>query len=228
MPDLLPDADLDRLYWETDLPVAHLARRFGLAVRDVHRAVHPVDSGVRCYFCATSLAFTSRSARSEHRLRCQHCGATRANPVHADEAQRRRPAVVGGLIVVRDDGRDPGSHVDLCIGALAMMGLAWDEHDLVVLSARPSDGRDVLTALADHEVGTIAVTELTELAATQTGCLESLFDLLRRRWSVIVAHDVPGFGYRRFTATDLDHVDEPWAENVIDLTCRWDRRRPRW
>jgi hypothetical protein len=228
MPDLRTDPDLDHLYWDSDLPVADLARRFGLPTRDVHRAVHPVDAGVTCYVCGASLSFTSRGARTSHRLRCPRCGATRRNPAHTGAIPPPRPSSVGGLIAIRDDGRDAGFDIETCVDALATHGLAWDGHSLVVLPARPSDGDDVLAALADHDVGVVAVTELTELAATQTGCLRALFELLRRRWHVVVGRDVPGAGYRRFAPADVDDVDERWTDNVIDLTCRWDRSRARW
>ena len=204
MPDLRPDPDLDHLYWDSDLPVADLARRFGLATRDVHRAVHPVDAGVTCYVCGASLSFTSRGARTEPpppmpALRRDSAG----NPAHTGAIPPPRPSSVGGLIAIRDDGRDAGvRHRDAASTRSpprAGLGRAQPRR-----AARSTVGRRRRPGrvLADHDVGVVAVTELTELAATQTGCLRALFELLRRRWHVVVGRDVPGAGYRRFAPAD--------------------------
>ena len=72
------DAELDRLYWNTDLTVGDIAELVGLPATGLNRHASPLPADVRCYLCRNELAFTSRSQRSEQRVRCYACVATRA------------------------------------------------------------------------------------------------------------------------------------------------------
>jgi hypothetical protein len=235
MNDTRPALTLDDLYWHTDLPVGEIAERLDLPARGLHRHVTPLDAGVTCYRCHRALTYSSRSDRDSWRLRCGHCGTTRANPrSRSARPSIDRPAAVGGTILVRD-GRDIGLSIDDCIGALATAGLAWDQQSLIVLGGRAGDGHDAVEALRAATPGTLAVASLCDLAATQTERLQALFLLTSLRWRVVAAHDV--YGHRRSdTSRYLDELDEPlephdpWAptgaEHLVEMTMdgAWVRR----
>lgn len=235
-----PPSSLDELYWHTDLSTAEIARRVGVPAAQLHRRVTPVDAGVPCRWCGGELAYTSRTGRLEARIRCGSCGSTRRNPLQRDELPPCRPSVVGGLIVVRErvpsrwERWDPGREIDDCIDALGVAGVAWDPRALVVLSAAPTDGADVVERLADRDPGVVAVRDLRQLAATQTERLQALFALTRLRWRVIVARDVDGDRPHEIRARQLTYLDErydeddpwspSWSNHLVSATYDADRR----
>ena len=65
-PSLTPteQIELDRLYWDDDVPVAEIAARFGLARTRIHRFATPRPTDLRCLICGDVAALTSRSSRS--------------------------------------------------------------------------------------------------------------------------------------------------------------------
>src|SRR5262245_17385402 len=105
-PPLVDLANLDQLYWHTDLPVATVAAQVGLPTGSLHTHVTPLPAGVACYRCGEPLLFTSRSTRDGQRLRCRACGCSRRSPTEREHRRRskRRPLGLVGqsLILVRD------------------------------------------------------------------------------------------------------------------------------
>lgn len=104
------DAELDRLYWNTDLTVGDIAELVGLPATGLNRHASPLPADVRCYLCRNELAFTSRSQRSEQRARCYACGCSRRAGTHRHHRsidwRDLRPG--GSLIVVRQSEHDIG------------------------------------------------------------------------------------------------------------------------
>lgn len=230
--------DLDHLYWHTDTPVRAIAAALALPARGLHRMVAPLAAGVSCRWCHAALAFTSRSGRSEPRLTCSSCGATRINPLDRRALPPRRPLMVGGLIVVRAAGSgarwDPGFDIDRCVGALAAAGTRWDEEALVVLAPSDDDGGDVEAAITDRTPGVLAVPDIGVLAATQAERLQTLFRLTSGGWRVVSADSwfgTPSREYRqRHLAAlgDIADPSDPWRTNAdrwMDATADDDARR---
>lgn len=56
-------AELDALFWGSDIKVPDLAERFGLQGRSLHKLVTPVRAGVACEDCGTEMIFTARDRR---------------------------------------------------------------------------------------------------------------------------------------------------------------------
>ena len=207
MPEHPNQSEIDRLYWETDTPVAEVARTLGLPARSMHQLVTALPAGVDCYRCSSELSFTSRTQRDGQRLRCDHCGCSRRNP--SPKRQPRRPeglsdlALVGrAVIVVRDGGRELGMAIEACIDVLADGGEGWDGSSLVVVPEHDRRPEAIVRALGSFDPGVVAVHALTDLAATQTERLQVLFTLTRMRWRVVAASDV--------------HLDEPITGRRLD------------
>jgi hypothetical protein len=219
-PSMVDLANLDRLYWHTDLPVATVAGRVELPARSLHQHVTPIPAGVACYRCGETLLFTSRAQRDGQRLRCRACGCSRRSPNERRDGRRAaRPplGLVGqSLILVRDGHHDLGWVIESCLDALAEAGAPWDGHSLVVLPADDVRPRAVLDALRPLDAGVVAVDSLCDLAGTQTERLQVLFDLTRAGWRVIGANDHRL--ERTLTARHLDQLDV-WSDPLIDATA---------
>jgi hypothetical protein len=219
-PSMVDLANLDRLYWHTELPVAAVAGRIGLPARNLHRHVTPIPSGVSCYRCGEPLLFTSRTQRDGQRLRCSSCACSRRSPNEwGNRRQRERPPLVlvgQSLILVRDGHHDLGWVIESCLDALAEAGAPWDGRSLVVLPADDVRPSAVLDALDPLDAGVVAVDSLGELAGTQTERLQVLFALTRAGWRVIAANDHRLD--RALTARHLDRLDE-WSDPLIEATA---------
>ncbi len=219
-PSLVDRANLDRLYWHTDLPVATVARQIGLPARSLHQHVTPLPAGVTCYRCGDPLLFTSRSQRDGQRLRCRECGCSRRSPnERRDRRWSPRPplGLVGqSLILVRNGHHDLGWVIESCIDALVEAGAPWDGRSLVELPADDVRPAAVLDALRPHDVGVVAIDSLCDLAGSQTERLQVLFELTRARWRVIAAKDHRL--ERALTARHLDDLDV-WSEPLIEATA---------
>jgi hypothetical protein len=227
-PSVVDLANLDRLYWHTDLPVATVAARVGLPARSLHTHATPLPAGVACYRCGDPLQFTSRSQRDGQRLRCGECGCSRRSP-NERGARRRSPPPLGlvgqSLILVRDGHHDLGWVIERCLDALAEAAAPWDGHSLVVLPADDVRPAAVLDALRRHDAGVVAVESLCDLAGTQTKRLQVLFELTHTGWRVIAAKD-----YRVERALTARHLDDfecldDWSEPLIDATASFGRLR---
>jgi hypothetical protein len=217
-------ADLDRLYWHTDLPVATVARRVGLPSGRLHHHVTPLPAGVPCYRCGDPLLFTSRSQRDGQRLRCRECGCSRRSPNERDHGWRSKRCPLGlvgqSLILVRDGPHEMGWVIERCIDALADAGAPWDGRSLVVVRADDFGPAAVLDALAPLDAGVVALDSLCELAGTQTERLQVLFHLTRAGWRVVAAHDHRI--ERALTTRHLEDLDT-WSEPLIDATASFGR-----
>jgi hypothetical protein len=72
----LPTAmEANRLYWETETPVADIAARFDLSRRALYEAVRPLSAHAACPECEEPLFFENRLARRTRKASCLACGA---------------------------------------------------------------------------------------------------------------------------------------------------------
>lgn len=66
-------AELDALFWGSDMKVPDLAARFGLQGRSLHKLVTPVRAGVQCEDCGAEMIFTARDRRRVRFATCPTC-----------------------------------------------------------------------------------------------------------------------------------------------------------
>jgi hypothetical protein len=220
------EADLDDLYWNTTLPVAAIADRCGLSAGGLHARVTPLDAGLTCYRCGTALTYTSRSTRDAARPRCPRCGCSRLDPTRVRSEQPEglrlvRQPVLGGVVVVHDDGRDIGRTIDACAEALADVGITWTG-ELVRVTDVGLVAPAVVRALGALTPGVVAVPTLAALGTSQAERLQVLFTLTRRGWRVVSADDVElGCPDPPLEAWDLDDIDdEPGAAGELGFASR--------
>jgi hypothetical protein len=67
--------EANRLYWETETPVADIAARFDLSRRALYEAVQPMPAHADCPECGVALCFENRLARRTRKATCPECGA---------------------------------------------------------------------------------------------------------------------------------------------------------
>jgi hypothetical protein len=68
-------SEADRLYWETETPVAEIADRLDLSRRALYDAIQPRPVGLACATCGEGLVFRNRSAAERHQAECPGCEA---------------------------------------------------------------------------------------------------------------------------------------------------------
>jgi hypothetical protein len=77
MPETQAADAANRMYWESDDSVAHIAARFDLSRRALYHAVRPLAAGAACNECGGELVFENRLGRKSGSAVCPACGATR-------------------------------------------------------------------------------------------------------------------------------------------------------
>ncbi|HEX6133458.1 MAG TPA: hypothetical protein VFZ24_05830 [Longimicrobiales bacterium] len=101
-------AEANRLYWETDTPVAEIAQQLELSRRALYDSVDPLPTGRSCEVCGTPLVFENRSARNAGLETCPACETHEdapmpaALPRHPDpvrEYDSERAVRVGGAAI---------------------------------------------------------------------------------------------------------------------------------
>lgn len=70
-------AELDALFWGSNMKVPDLAERFGLQGRSLHKLVTPVRAGAACDDCGTEMIFTARDRRRVRFATCPTCRRAR-------------------------------------------------------------------------------------------------------------------------------------------------------
>lgn len=75
MNDATRSAEANRLYWQTETPVAEIAERFDFSRRALYEVVAPLPAGAACPSCGQGLHYENRSARRDGQATCAECGA---------------------------------------------------------------------------------------------------------------------------------------------------------
>jgi hypothetical protein len=77
-------AEANRLYWETQTPVAEIAARLDISRRALYGLIEPWPAERPCAVCSGPLGYANRSARSGGSAACALCG--RSEEEAAEEA----------------------------------------------------------------------------------------------------------------------------------------------
>jgi hypothetical protein len=122
-------AEANRLYWESETPIAEIADRLDLSRRALYEAVQPVSAGVHCGRCGDELQFGNRSARKAGYAACTACGVEELIDPSASSAARAAPplSVLSAEPVqsIRHDMRAPDlRHRAVMLGGAAIAGVA--------------------------------------------------------------------------------------------------------
>jgi hypothetical protein len=86
-------AELDALFWGSDIKVPDLAARFGLEGRRVDKLVSPAGAGVACEDCGAEMVFTTRERRRVRFAECRTCRRARYLDRHETPPALSRRAV---------------------------------------------------------------------------------------------------------------------------------------
>jgi hypothetical protein len=68
-------AEANRLYWDSDMPVAEIAGTLDISRRALYAAVEPLPAGRACPECGAELVFENRSGRTADQAVCLMCAA---------------------------------------------------------------------------------------------------------------------------------------------------------
>jgi len=122
-------AEANRLYWESETPIAEIADRLDLSRRALYEAVQPVSAGVRCGRCGGEMQFGNRSARKAGYAGCLTCGVEELiDPSAASTARAAPPlSVISAEPAqgIRHDMRAPDlRHRAVVLGGAAIAGVA--------------------------------------------------------------------------------------------------------
>lgn len=85
-------AEVNRLYWETDISVGEIANRLGLSRRALYDALRGRPTGSTCPACGAGLVYTNRSRRDAGQATCPDCGLEVDVPAAERPAQERGAA----------------------------------------------------------------------------------------------------------------------------------------
>jgi hypothetical protein len=66
-------AEANRLYWETEKPVAEIADSLDLSRRALYDAIEPIGAGDTCPVCGGPMHYANRSARDAQQGTCYSC-----------------------------------------------------------------------------------------------------------------------------------------------------------
>ena len=121
--------EANRLYWDSDTPIAEIADRLDLSRRALYDAIEPQSTGTRCIRCGGMMQYANRSARRAGYATCAECGAEDMVDTEEAAAMQASPrlAVVEGERGERDriDMREPDlRHRAMVIGGAAIAGVA--------------------------------------------------------------------------------------------------------
>lgn len=67
-------AEVNRLYWDTDIPVTEMAEKLGISRRTIYDMLIPTAAHESCPECGGALVYPNRSARLSGEATCSVCG----------------------------------------------------------------------------------------------------------------------------------------------------------
>ena len=91
-----PQAEANRLYWQTDQSVAQIADQLAVSRRALYELITPQGAGAACAQCGAVVVFVNRSAKSANLARCPDCGTECEITADANDMQEHVPPYVAG------------------------------------------------------------------------------------------------------------------------------------
>jgi hypothetical protein len=133
-------AEANRLYWDTEEPVAEIAERLDLSRRALYDAVQPFNAGSSCSRCGGELHFENRSARKAGQATCTSCGnAQYVDAGRAEDGERTPLSVVAGdpeHDAMRDMREPDLRHRAVVLGGAAIAGVALGTFAAILATRR--------------------------------------------------------------------------------------------
>ena len=116
-------AELNRLYWETDASVGDIADRLDISRRALYDGIEPRPAGLRCDACGGELGYRNRTALENRVAECAECGleVELEEESYAPEPQVEQLRDSGSLAPVR---RVPAEGDGPVLGLALLTGLA--------------------------------------------------------------------------------------------------------
>lgn len=101
-------AEVNRIYWETEMPVTEMAEKLGISRRTIYDMLKPFPAGERCTECGGGeLVYPNRSARLAEEAVCSACGRTQDVTLLRElSARATPPARVPGEAVTTTRGAE--------------------------------------------------------------------------------------------------------------------------
>jgi hypothetical protein len=104
--DSIDRAEVNRLYWWSEEPVARIADQLDVSRRALYDIVEPLGTGAPCPSCGTELNFANRSARQHGDAVCPGCGVQSYVDPDGDRARAEEMRYGTG------DGRTPAARME--------------------------------------------------------------------------------------------------------------------
>jgi hypothetical protein len=87
VPELDTAREANRLYWDSDTPVADIAQQLELSRRALYDAIRPLPSGTTCDVCGGEMTWENRSARTAGVVVCMQCRAREGAAAEPDDVE---------------------------------------------------------------------------------------------------------------------------------------------
>lgn len=102
MADDASRAEVNRLYWDSDLSVGDIADRLGVSRRSLYDSIDPRPAAAPCPECGAMLGFRNRTAADNLEAECPSCGHEEtldrdAGPVGYDDPELEQEMDAGRL-----------------------------------------------------------------------------------------------------------------------------------
>jgi hypothetical protein len=120
-------AEANRLYWQTDKPVAEIADKLNVSRRALYELVKPEPAAITCSACGGGVEYVNRSAKQSGVGRCQDCGAECSAGQEMEDVQEVVPPYAAGwprAVTRRAEVEDDLRTRALKIGGIALAGAA--------------------------------------------------------------------------------------------------------
>jgi hypothetical protein len=115
--------EANRLYWETDKPVAEIAGMLDLSRRALYDALEPAPADKTCAVCGGPLLYANRSARESGQGTCYACATSSPQepPVTEPEAWTWSPGIGGASHAYAGEAEDASARMRR-LGGAALLG----------------------------------------------------------------------------------------------------------
>ena len=204
-------AELDRLYWQTDTSPAKIAAALGVPKTTLSQLATPLPAGVRCYFCREELNFGNRTELRAKEVRCRTCDSRRrARPAWTNDAGAGLPTD-DVVLLIDDTAGDRCSRwtVERTLEALERAGFGWDEKRLVRSLSYPPDTSGLVASVLSLGARVVGLSSPDALALTADEFAQAVAHLRSHACRVICGQRFPRWGTAASWEDPQEFVPEP-------------------